>query len=118
MTRTDRTVIAVHPWWLVLLVAAQVLSAPLTLHATDWTPDDVKTVVEKVRAGKLVDLRKDYPLEETQAVWFSTPTFQYLIDIRAKLCFIRSAGEAIAQVPCKALKEGYPLMAPIINWEK
>jgi hypothetical protein len=95
-----------------------VLLAPLTLHATDWTREDVKNVMEKIHEGKLVDVRRDYPLEETQAVWFSTPTFQYLIDIRAKLCFIRSAGEAIAQVPCKALREGYPLMAPIIDWEK
>ena len=94
------------------------LAAPLSALATEWAREDVNTVAEKVRAGQGVDMGMDYPVDKTQSVWFTTPSFHYLIDIRAKLCFIRSIGGGITSVPCRALKEGYPLMAPIITWEK
>ena len=103
---------------LVLLTVTQVLLLSFAAHANDWTKEDVKDVSKKVKAGEMVDMSKNYPAELTQAVWISTPTFQYLIDIRAKSCYIRASGTGLTSTSCKALKTGYPLFAPIIDWEK
>ncbi len=100
-----------------LLAIAHVLVLSFAVHAGDLTKEDVNDVVKKISAGKMVDINQTYPPEQTQVVWISMPSFQYMIDVRAKMCFIHAFGTSIAPVSCKALKTGYPLIAPIIDWE-
>ena len=71
-----------------------------------------------------VDLRNDYPEDQIHLISFDVAPgkLNYLIDAKARLCYFRWTATANAvsmtQVPCRSLKEGYPIMAPIIDWEK
>ncbi len=102
---------------LALLLIAQFLFLSFTAYANELTKDEVNDIVKRIKTGSTVDIHTTYPPEQTQVIWISMPSFQYLIDIRAKLCFIHHFGTSIATVPCKSLKSGYPLLAPIIDWE-
>ena len=86
-----------------------------------WTQKDVNEVVEKVKSGKSVYLQKALPADQTQVIDISVNTnmgqaILYRIDLRAKQCFVYR--DTLVPVPCKAIKDGYPLFAPIIDWEK
>jgi len=101
-----------------LFAAVLVCLFPLSAIANEWDREAVNEVVKKVKAGELVDMSLSYPAQQTQAVWITAPSFQYLIDIRAKTCYIRASGSGLAEAPCRSLKAGYPIIAPIIDWEK
>jgi hypothetical protein len=103
---------------IVLLAGVLAALIPLSALANEWDRETVNDVVRKVKAGEMVDMSLAYPVQQTQAVWVTTPSFQYLIDIRAKTCYIRAAGSGLAEASCRSLKTGYPIIAPIIDWEK
>ncbi len=95
-------------------------------YAGDLNQKTVNEIVEKTKAGKKVSQDETYPADQTQVFTFSQRwpgvLMAYYIDMRAKLCFSATyAGTTItglAPIPCKSLKDGYPLVAPIIDWEK
>ncbi len=79
----------------------------------------VARVVELKKANKAFNTKLPY-YPDPQLVSFavSTTTFRYLIDLRGRLCFARiEAATGYMPVPCKSLKLGYPLMAPLITWD-
>ena len=102
---------------IVWLAVVQLLLLSFAAFADDLTKDEVNDIVMRMKSGKAIDIHTTYPAESTQVLWISMPSFQYMIDIRAKLCFVQHFGTSIAPVPCKSLKSGYPLLAPIMNWE-
>jgi len=102
-----------------LFLGVLLLLTATPLYAA-WNEKDVTNVVAQIKAGKDVDESGAYP--QKQIVMFGAGLL-YMIDIKAKLCFVGGVTNqgnpyATMLVPCKAIKEGYPLMAPIINWEK
>ena len=104
---------------LLLILAAS------TAIAADWDHRTAGEAVDKMKAGKhRVDLRNDYPEDQVHLISFDVVPnkLNYLIDAKARLCYFRwtASTNAVSMtlVPCKAVKEGYPIMAPIIDWEK
>ena len=91
--------------------------------AADWDRKTAGDAVDKMKAGKQrVDMRNDYPEDQVHLVSFDVaPKLNYLIDAKARLCYMRwTAGPnavSMTLVPCRHLKDGYPLITPIIDWE-
>lgn len=85
-----------------------------------WDSSDVNDIVKKIKAGESFNESGMY--SDTQVVSFTAAGIIYYIDVKAKLCFGRTPGgssaDTIILVPCKSIKDGYPLFAPIITWEK
>ena len=79
-----------------------------------WDESDVKDVLDTIPQGKRVSEKGDYP--NPQTISFTAEDITYRIDLRAKLCFAQTVN-ALTPVPCKSLKEGYAIMAPLITWE-
>jgi len=109
---------------IVLAAATLALLSSVSL-AADWDHRTAGEALDKIKAGKTrVDLRNDYPEDQVHLVSFDVAPnkLNYLIDVKARLCYLRwTAGPnavSMTQVPCKSVKEGYPIMAPIIDWEK
>src|SRR5512137_2927360 len=106
------------------LAALVLVLAAATAIAADWDHRTAGEAVDKMKAGKhRVDVRNDYPEDQVHLISFDvTPKLNYLIDAKARLCYFRwTAGPnavSMTPVPCRAVKEGYPIMAPIIDWEK
>ncbi|HPQ55479.1 MAG TPA: hypothetical protein PK253_19665 [Spirochaetota bacterium] len=87
----------------------------------DWDMDDVNSAVNKIRQGQAVSKWDRYPTNHIQMFMFVVLDITYYIDARAKICYarVRDQGNGgFLMVSCKALKDGYPLMAPIITWER
>jgi len=98
-----------------------VLASSIAAYAKEWDQKQVAEVAEKVKAGKGVVVVSTYPADQVQQIEILLARVKYAIDIRAKLCFATpmAQGDAgMVQVPCKAIKDGYPVIAPIIDWEK
>jgi hypothetical protein len=93
--------------FLLLLVATPVNA--------EWDEKSVANVMEQIKSGKDFNEIGVYPHRQT--VRFTFDRIMYLIDVKAKLCYFY-LDSSLTLVPCKSLKDGYPLMAPIINWEK
>ena len=83
----------------------------------DWDAEDIAEIVKEIKEGKEVTEGGSYPTDYVQRVSFGVGVAIYLIDIRAKLCFYAPITSGVTLVPCKAIKLGYPLFAPIITWE-
>ncbi len=85
-----------------------------------WDSSDVNDIVKKIKAGESFNESGNF--DGPQIVSFNVGGIIYSIDIKAKLCYGKSLGgqsaDTIILVPCKAIKDGYPLFAPIITWEK
>jgi len=84
----------------------------------DWDKGDISKILEKISKGENFT---DYGFtSDYQILSFNAgKTLMYFIDFKAKLCYCKnSGGDGITLVPCKAVKEGYPLFAPLITWEK
>ena len=88
--------------------------------------EDVQEAAQQVKDGESLNVRKQYPEEGVQLYAFTAgrPIWRtdlwYIIDLRAHLCFStlsRSETAVLTPVPCKALKAGYPLVAPLITWD-
>lgn len=79
-----------------------------------WDSNDVNDIVKKIKAGESFSEGGEYP--DSQVFFFSSGVILYIVDIKAKLCFSKERGSSITLVPCKAIKDGYPLFAPIITW--
>jgi hypothetical protein len=98
-----------------LTLAALLLLTATSVYATDeWNEKSVASVVDQIRAGKEFTEQKSIP---NQQVVQMNAFIRYYIDVKAKLCFVGSSSAPVP-VSCKALKDGYPTMAPIISWEK
>jgi hypothetical protein len=78
----------------------------------EWSEKYVAIVVEQIKSEKGFLELKEYPNTEIVIIQAAV---RYYIDVKAKLCF---AGNNLTLIPCKALKDGYPLLSPIISWEK
>lgn len=106
-----------------VLVLTIVLFLPVPGFAA-WEQKTVNAVAEKIKTNQKVLENDTYPKDQVQMVSFQAGAggvalINYVIDIKAKLCFasMGSSGNSFTTVPCKALKEGYPVMAPLITWE-
>jgi len=114
---------------LMTIVSALALSGIVTTARADWDAKDVQKAVDKIKKGEAYgDVGK---MGGAQLISFNAHhvdaidgiLINYIIDVRAKLCFARaisgtiSGGGSSSPVPCKNIKQGYPLMAPIITWE-
>lgn len=97
-----------------LALAAFMLFAATSVCADDWNEKSVAGVMDQIKSGKGLYEAKEYSSQ--QIVVIRAP-IRYYIDVKAKLCF---AGDSVTPtvISCKALKEGYPLLTPIISWEK
>ncbi|HON80470.1 MAG TPA: hypothetical protein PK544_18410 [Spirochaetota bacterium] len=88
----------------------------------DWDMDDVNSAVNKIRQGQGVNEWGNYPSSHLQVISFGAAGINYVIDVRMKICYARAVSSqgngGLLMVSCKALKEAYPLMAPIITWER
>ncbi len=87
----------------------------------DWDMGDVNSAVNKIRQGQGVAEHGMYPSNHIQLITFAVTDITYYIDARARICYARVSGNGnggFLMVSCKALKDGYPLMAPIITWER
>jgi len=98
------------------LVFMMMLAAGTVFAA--WDSKDIDKIVQKIKAGESFTDSGMYPDEGIQQVGFRTNSAYYLIDVKAKLCFATLNGDGTVLIPCKAIKDGYPLFAPIITWEK
>jgi len=92
--------------------------------AAEWNEKDVRAVQEAVKQGKPLVEYGSAPAP--QLVFFTVgtgwQTIEYVLDLRAQLCFVRggwaSGGpQSTALVACASVKKGYPLFAPLITWE-
>ena len=88
-------------------------------RAADLDEAAVSKFLASAKDGTRAVLGATYPEKQVQEVLFIAGDFYYMIDVRAQFCFIR--GRAMettpGRVPCKNLKKGYPLIAPIITWD-
>lgn len=107
----EKTVIKI-----IVLVLAQLLLVSVSSFASDMTSKDVSDIAEKLKSGKPVKEFNRTLLDQTQQIRFAVGQLQYVIDFRAKLCFAQY--QDMTLIPCKSLKDGYPLIAPLIDWEK
>ncbi len=110
---------------IVVFICVMTIVTSTVVFAGDLNQKTVSDVVEKIKAGKKVSALESYPSDQTQIFtfgqeWPGRLSIYYYIDMRAKLCFVGTglAAGSISPVPCKSLKDGYPLIAPIIDWEK
>ena len=100
----------------VVLIALGFIMTAALPAAMAGDPEDISDWVKKIKAGKGVNEVFEYPKNHIQKVKFKVELgFHYIIDIKAQLCFV-SRSEKIL-VSCKAVKKGYPLVAPLITWE-
>ena len=85
----------------------------------------VTEITDRVKEGKSVGYTFEYPMDKRQVVWLKVDLFySYVVDLRAKLCFLAAhtlhkrqyKNIAFNLVPCKAIKNGYPEIAPLITW--
>jgi len=98
-----------------LLLLAPVLAAAQAPEL--WTHEQVQALAQKAREGQSFDEGRLYPPGGIQIAGFEVePGVQYIIDLRARLCYFR-ARQSVTLVPCKSVKSGYPLLAPLITWE-
>ncbi len=86
----------------------------------DLDEKDVAKVVQLKSENKNFDRNLgSYPAK--QIVGFGVGGgWEYFIDVYAQLCMLREAYLGTGQlviVPCKSLKKGYPLIAPLITWD-
>lgn len=109
-----------------MAVYAAVLMLAAVAGCSGISPENVQETAQAVREGESLNARKEYPSEGVQLYAFTAgkPIFRtdlwYIIDLRAHLCYStlsRSETAVLTPVPCKALKAGYPLVAPLITWE-
>ncbi len=109
-----------------MAVYAAVLMLAAVAGCSGISADDVQDTAKAVRAGESLNERRDYPQAGVQLYAFTAgrPIFRtdlwYIIDLRAHLCYStlsRSETAVLTPVPCKALKAGYPLVAPLITWD-
>ena len=98
-----------------LTLAVLLLLATTTAYAQDvWDDKSVASVVEQIKSGK--EFTENRYLPNQQIIQLDA-YIRYYIDVKAKFCFAGNSSTPVA-VSCKALKDGYPIMAPIITWEK
>ncbi len=108
---------------IMLIVLLFVFSLSVPVYAA-WDQKDVQKILDKIQAGKGFQEVGAYPQDQIQIVDFSISSgLVYEIDVKAKLCFVLfyppgRGGASASLIPCKNLKDGYPLIAPLINWEK
>ena len=89
-----------------------------TAARADVSQREVDSIAASIRNGEGVDKSWTYPVDYAQLVSFCVgPScmISYVVDLRTKMCFVRSGqiGQ-LSIVSCKAVKEGYPLLAPLI----
>ena len=78
---------------ILVLVVMLLLVFSHVSFAKEWDQKSVSDVIEKVKAGKEVNMISKYPPGQTQIVQFGVGgDIWYSIDIRAKLCFVGMAG--------------------------
>ena len=98
--------------WLSLAPALAAAQAP-----DIWTYEQVQALAQKAREGQGFDEGRLYPPGGIQIAGFEVEGgVQYIIDARAHLCYFR-VRQSVTLVPCKSVKNGYPLFAPLITWE-
>ena len=109
---------------IVLFSFAIIALVTFSAVAADWDHKTVGDAVDRMKAGKhRVDMRNDYPEEKVHLISFDVVPgkLNYLIDAKAHNCYFRwTAGPSavsMVEVSCKTIKDGYPIMAPIIDWE-
>jgi hypothetical protein len=108
----------------ILLAMLMLALAAPAAYSADWDHKTVGDAVDRMKAGKhRVDLRNDYPEEKVHLISFDVVPgkLNYLIDAKAHNCYFRwtagASAVSMVEVSCKSIKDGYPLMAPIIDWE-
>jgi len=108
-----------------ILAVAALAFISTAAYAADWDHKTVGDAVDRMKSGKhRVDLRNDYPEEKVHLISFDVVPgkLNYLIDAKARTCYFRwtagSSAVSMVEVSCKVIKDGYPLMAPIIDWEQ
>lgn len=99
-------------------IAAAVFGWAATAHA-DLDAKDMEAFAEKLKsenAGALANLGT-YP--NLRSFTFEAGGGDYYrVDLRAQLCFRGTRSASIVLAPCKNLKKGYPLIAPLITWDE
>ncbi len=103
---------------ILLGVALSMLAFALPAQAA-WEPKDVQKLLEKIKAGKGFSESLVYPDEQVQIVALHvSASLAYQIDLKAHLCFVRPGmGVGVTPIPCKNIKDAYPIIAPLITWE-
>ncbi|GEM_PF-952797 len=103
-----------------LIVMLLILLSSVTVYAA-MGEKDVAKILDAIKNGKGYVGDHIFPSDQMQHVEFGFGGLYYVIDIKAKMCFAKLAygnGAGAVIVPCKTLKEAYPLIAPVITWEK
>jgi hypothetical protein len=103
-----------------ILLGVSLLTLALAMPTrADCDAKDVQKLVDKVKAGKGFVEGCPFPDGQVQVFSFQVAaSLTYQIDVKARLCFVRPGmGVGVTPVPCKNVKEGYPLVAPLITWE-
>ena len=112
--------------WLGVVLALAMIGMTGTARARDYNEKEIADLAGKAKAGAGFAQILTYPVAQAQTVLFLVPGvvvdgnlfrgMAYRIDLRAQLCFAIDDNSKVP-VPCKNLKKGYPLLAPLITWD-
>lgn len=99
------------------LLLASLLAAPVRAA---FDQDDLNEIAQKLKAGQGFREDNGYPNEgdTVQLLYVRLRTLKYVIDFRARLCFVSDQGLGYAPVPCRAIAQGYPAVGKLITWQK
>jgi hypothetical protein len=104
-------------FYAVLVPAVLVPALLLAQTSGTWTEEQVQALLQKVREGRNFDEGHTYPAAGVQIAGFEVEDgAHYIIDAKAHLCYF-AVRQSVTLVPCKSVKRGYPLLAPLITWE-
>ncbi len=102
----------------IMILITGVISMVMTLPVSADLNEQIEELTKAIKEGKgYIPLRVErYPKQQQQYFRFNAGGVLYIVDVKARLCFAGSEGKSL--ILCQAIKKGYPLIAPIITWEK
>lgn len=105
---------------MILLLGLISMMMALPASAAEWDEKSVGKVKKLLLEGKGFSEFGAYPKTKRQVLNFSVPGLgRYHLEFNNNLCFLEFAGSgAILRIPCQTIKKGYPILAPLITWEK
>jgi hypothetical protein len=99
------------------LISVILLSIAAQPASASYDEGDIAKAVKAVAEGKHLFDTGGMDKDRIQIIQFEVLIgVFYQIDIKARTCYYVYGGPTI--VPCRIIKKGYPLFAPLITWDK